>query len=270
MKILNVNIKQLDMLNDIILDKIYRDINYFNVDTAIDHNYFSSFYVSICKINLKWVKKFLNYDIKKRIFVRSNNEQVLENYLVCYDDIGNFYQNKDIKVFEKYCANTRLVTGFILPVSNNLVKTQLNSVTKSFHKFKLIKAKLILPKFTYSNAINFTQLQNTTVKTMNIDILNQAKYYEKMSNNKVITIDDIVHPNAIILNENGIFNNADETDIMTPYHNFDEDITYIRENVTLVYDKSFIWYIKDSINNNIILCGYYNGQSSVPLLQEHK
>lgn len=253
---INTNVKSIDLLfGENVLNLIREQIIKQGIQANL-HScpYVSSFWYSATKFSLRWAKPFKDFDDKRNKFFNMNGNCTLENYLISENDTGNFYQNDLIKVFEKYCHENALIVGFVLPRKAHIKNFQLSNITKNFHKLRLIKAKILIPMFTLENTISFSELQHS-----DLGISNVFDAYDDIEKDQTLYIEDIVHSNKLILTKNGVFSDLPD-DNNNPVINTNLDFHDIQQNkITIKFNHSFIWYIRDPNNNNLNLCGLFNG-----------
>jgi serine protease inhibitor len=267
--LMGTNVKQVEFLTD---DAITQIINSHLQDTGVFGKELSrctfarSFWFSTVDLNLHWIKPFTefirdpkNIDLGKSTrepFTRFDGKLTMESYLVCDDDDGNYYEDKLMRLYEKPCYGTNLAVGFMLPSEPHVKCLKLSNATNVFEKLRPVKAYICVPSFSLENTLNIA-----TFKDNEIDMLNKLQCYDDIDDTQSLFIDDIMHFNAITLNKNGMF-----TTVPRP-----EDILNIKPSVNdkkllewkaLKIDRTFTWYIRDTVNGNIILCGLYDGSKA--------
>lgn len=255
-QMLGTNVKRVELnTNKKIVEEINNHIASLNLQGSINScPYFDAFVYSTSNICLYWIKPLKNVnDEKKDIFIRQDGKYTLEKYLICEEDRGLFYENKLISLYEKSCYGTSINVGFMIPKESHIRNFKLSNATNVFDKLKPTKAYFQIPEFTLE-----AQYKLKNLKYSEIDIINSPQYYEDINGNEPINIQDIIHFNKISFTKEGVFTKkpTPEEVIRVPIL---YDTSYCSDRVSFKLIKTFVWYVRDIKNGNIILCGIFNG-----------
>jgi len=207
MSIIGIQVKEIDLLFNEDLLNVNGDLYSQSVPLLESCPYSMCFWYSTIKINLRWIKPFVNYrsSDKYKIFINLNEKYTDEHFNICEDDDGLYYENTLIKLYEKYCDNPNLRVGFMLPKNLRVRNLQLVNALENINKLRRVNANIILPIFTSENNLSISKIFGN-----DIDIFKNSYYHNIEEQDGLINIEDIVHPNKIIFNNEGMFSSLNE------------------------------------------------------------
>ncbi|MDR2834950.1 MAG: serpin family protein [Bacteroidales bacterium] len=237
---LNVNKKVSEKTNNKIYNLLGKnDIDQLTRLLLVNTIYFNAEWET--QFDVKQTKKQPFYGLNERIFLSefmsvTNSFQYFENEKIQLVEIP--YKNSD---FSFIAIQTKKIDDF----QNFCNEIKFNDLDKYLKETSKKKLNLGLPKFEISNQY---KLKSTLIELGMADAFSEAKAnFKNISSKKYLLIDDVIHQTYINVNESGTEASA-ATAVIIREKSMPQNI---------IFNKPFIFVIKDNKNGNIIFIGKF-------------
>jgi serpin B len=214
--------------------------------------------VNCLYFNPVWQHQFEEYQTRNNTDFTSLNNSVTQGPMMSQTEDFNYYENEQFQMVTLPYKNGQFVMDVVLPKTNGMDVTQVNSqrLMDMVNKSDERNVELYLPRFEQNTELEvvnfFKQLGVTDIFTSNADFSNMVT----ADSTEELFVDKIIHKAVIKVDEKGTKAAAATAVVM----NCESYRMPTSEPIVFNANHTFRYFIRYVPNNLVLFSGQYDGQ----------